>query len=190
RRCGAPPQPRAAPGPRGRRPAPSAPRPGGLPREPSPALTQSNVIGQQPRAPASHAPQFKRQSLTPCGQLPGPHFEPRRHRHFRTAALLKTGELRTERGVLLTRAMQAGLYALEFAPRGFQRLLLFEALLLLPGHQQMILLTLSAGALVFLSQPLQLQTRHGQPRTGARVLLGQLALFVIERQRILLLRLL
>ena len=54
----------------------------------------------------------------------------------------------------------------------------------------MVLPALSPRPLVLASQTFQLQAGYREPRTCARVLLGQLALLMIERERIFLLPLL
>ena len=63
-----------------------------------------------------------------------------------------------------------------------------DALPFLPGG--LAALALGEGTLTLLAQPLELEPGHGEPRSGAGQLLGHLAHFVVERDRLALLDLL
>ncbi len=106
------------------------------------------------------------------------------------AAFFETGQVGAQRGMLFAHRVRVRLQTLELAARFFQRLFLIEAGLLFFGDQRLALLALRPRALIFARQPLELQPRHREPRTRARVFFGQLALLMIERQRVFFLRLL
>src|ERR1700733_1444483 len=78
--------------------------------------------------------------------------------------------------------MGAGLQALVFAAREFQSFLLIETFLLALRHRCLALFALLSGTLVLSRKAFELQASHRKSLAGSRVFLGQLALFVIERE--------
>ena len=130
------------------------------------------------------------QSSAPRRQLPDLRFQPRRRRFLRTQAFFPTRQIRAQRRVLFADRVRVRLQALELAASLFQRLLLIEASLLLLAHQPLALLALRPGTLILARQPLQLQPRHRKPRPGAREFFRQLALLMVQSQRVFFLRLL
>src|SRR5579884_1293254 len=86
--------------------------------------------------------------------------------------------------------MRVRLQLQQLSAQSFERLLFVEASLFLLADQTLALLPLLPGSLILTREPLELKPRGGEPRSGSRELLGQLPLFVIERERVFLLDLL
>ncbi len=117
-------------------------------------------------------------------------FEARRGGLLRAGAFVEAGQVRAQYGILFADRMDLRLQSVEFAASDLHRFFLIEAGLFLLRDQRLIALALGAGLFVLTREALQFQASRRKPRTGAGVFLGKFALFVIQRERVLLLRLL
>ena len=153
-------------------------------------LIQLDVVGQQARAFHAHALQFALQFFAPRDHLLDVRFDSSRGRLLAAQTLVEPGQFGPHMRVLFADRVCVGLQTFVFAARELQSFFLIEALLLALRDGRLALLALLAGAFVFSRKPLQLQASHRKTRAGSRIFFGQLALLVIERQRVLFLRLL
>ena len=124
------------------------------------ALVELDVVGQQARPFDAHALDVARQLLAPRSQLRHLCLQACRGRFFGAGPFLQARQLRAQRRVLLPDRVHLRLQTFELAARDLDRLFLIEAGLFFFGHQRMVALALVTGALVFASEPVQLQARR------------------------------
>src|SRR5438105_11962496 len=91
--------------------------------------------------------------------------------------------------MLLYKTSRLALQLIQVLPRLLQDLLLHLSRRFLLFDKLQVFFPLRSGALALLAKPPEFHARNGQALSGARVLLGELAIFMIERQSLALLRL-
>src|ERR1017187_8880001 len=161
-----------------------------LDREFDRSAVQFDVVGQQSYPLLAQPLDLRSQRRAPRADLAELLFQTRHGRPLAAAPLLDARQLGANLGVLFADRRRLPVQLFQFLALVVERLLAIRA-----GH----LLRLDRGQVPFALlgrlgrvavQPLQFQTRHRDPRVGARQILAQLPYVVIQRHPVLFARLL